>query len=84
MLSSSLPVGLRVYPNPVEEQLTIETDYFSRISSVELINTAGVVISNIEISKNSTDIDMEYLSAGLYFLKVNDENESLVIKIIKK
>jgi len=84
LLSSSLSFGLRVYPNPVEEQFTMETDYFSRISSVELINTAGVVISNIEISKKSTDIDMEYLTAGLYFLKVNDENESLVIKIIKQ
>ena len=63
-----------IFPNPASTELTIE--YLSEHSltnpSGKIINTMGTVILNFKSEDKST-IDINSLSAGVYFLKIKFE-----------
>lgn len=68
-LSFSEVVKTKLYPNPVASILTIETNDWNKVASVELVNTTGVsVYSSGKIPVS--DIDVRNLSNGIYILKL--------------
>jgi hypothetical protein len=74
-----------VYPNPVTRYLTVENSQ-SAIQSIELFNVSGKMVKSVvpdQISY-STQVDMEYLLSGIYFLKMNLGNEFFNIKVVKR
>ncbi len=73
-----------VYPNPVQEMLTIKT--FSSQAKGALYDVQGrLIYENISID-NTTTIDLSALKSGVYFLQLTDQNNnaSTVRRIIKK
>ncbi|MBR1769106.1 MAG: T9SS type A sorting domain-containing protein [Bacteroidales bacterium] len=68
-----------VYPNPVENILTINGQ---NIDKVSVFNTLGQQIS--EISNPCGVIDLSNLDKGVYFLNINSCGKSIKKKIIKK
>ena len=73
--------SLRVYPNPVVEEMTIETS--DDIQSVAIYNMAGamVMFNHCYVDGNSAKVDVASLPAGIYLVEVNN---SIVGKFIKK
>jgi hypothetical protein len=70
---------LSVYPNPVKNVLNIET--LTIIETVEVYNMLGSKV----MSSNSTKLNVEQLSVGLYTVKIIDDlGNTTVRKIIKE
>ncbi len=72
--------GLKVYPNPAKEYLTIESSK-AKISSVELYNVLGAkVLSSKSLTNNR--LNVSGVSKGIYMLKINAEGASSTRKIV--
>ncbi|SDG86931.1 Por secretion system C-terminal sorting domain-containing protein [Psychroflexus sediminis] len=72
---------LSVYPNPVSSSLTVETNSTDELN-LSLFDIRGKQIYSVKMSENKT-IDLEAISSGMYFLKINNGVKSITKKIIK-
>lgn len=73
-------ISFNVYPNPVENQLLIETE--KEITNITIFTVNGVMM--YEGRYNEEGIDISGLNAGVYFVKVAIDNHEIIEKIIKK
>lgn len=71
------------YPNPVTNgKITIENNSSEIIESIEIINLQGKVVKNIVPSHFKTEIELNALVKGIYYLRVKTENSVNGKKII--
>jgi len=75
--------NLKIYPNPVENLLTIDVDGFQGYS-LKLTNLNGKVLKENFSQLGAIQIDMEVYSPGIYLLHVLQNDNSEIFKIIKK
>jgi len=68
--------SFKLYPNPVENHLYIESSD-TVIKNIDVFNIVGKKIYN---TNSSDKLDMSSYSAGIYFVKVNNST----FKIVKK
>lgn len=73
---------ISVYPNPVSENLFIES--LSGIDRLEFYNTDGKLAGIYGSSSVTTSIDMSGYPRGLYFVKVYTADKVYVYRIVKK
>ncbi|MBO6211495.1 T9SS type A sorting domain-containing protein [Algoriella sp.] len=71
-----------VYPNPVENTITINTT--GNLKSAELFDLNGKRILSKSEFKTSKTIDVNHLPKGVYILKVNLDGKDYTKKIVKK
>ena len=71
-----------VYPNPVRDNLYIDTTVTSEVSII-LYDISGKIMISEKLAKKSNVIDMKTVPSGVYFLKVNASAKSATYKIIK-
>lgn len=77
--SPTLLEEVRVYPNPVQDQLIIsgmENDDFQ----VQIFDQFGQIVGN----ENTRSIDTQSWNNGIYFLKINAKPYSYIRKILKQ
>jgi len=76
--------SIQIFPNPVRNELTIEAGL--SLYQIEVFDSFGRIIQTIHPTKSVHTIDTSTLPIGLYFIKVFDENNSLlkVQKIVKQ
>ncbi|MDW5290826.1 T9SS type A sorting domain-containing protein [Formosa sp. PL04] len=74
---------LLVYPNPGSDLITIDFKS-SNTAKIQIIDYLGKTVISDEIQNGKKAIDLSHLSSGLYFIKVSDEQETFIRKIIKK
>jgi len=72
--------SIKLYPNPVKNELRIEYD---GKTSFEIVNLMGQVIMNGNLNK-STIVQTSTLSSGVYLIKVRTGNSFEYKKIIKE
>jgi len=73
----------KIYPNPVSDELNIETPKNENQQSIEISNELGqVVLKKIFIQK--TSVSMSHFAAGLYVIKIDDGKIVEFKKIIKQ
>ena len=71
--------SLRIYPNPVEDEATIESQ--QDIESIAIYNMAGAMVQfDYTIDGNKARVNLSSLPAGIYFANINNS----VAKIVKK
>ena len=71
---------LKIFPNPVDDVLKIGN--LGEVSLIKIYDSSGkLVIQTIEQGNKTLEINVKYLPAGNYFVKINDEK---IVKIIKK
>ncbi len=81
---------MAVYPNPSENQVTIEYEIFGNNEvDLKVINATGKLVANHELDgqkngKNSVTISVSHLSKGVYFVKLNTGSKVITKKIIKQ
>ena len=66
---------LNIYPNPVENILTIEGQ---NISTVEIMDINGRTVKTINNNNSIKTIDVSSLNQGIYFIKTNNNVSKLV------
>jgi len=74
---------LSLYPNPVNNELNIETKQTIEVSSISIYNTLGQLVVVVPNAKNITKIDVSSLSSGNYFVKINSDKGTANTKFIK-
>lgn len=72
--------GIRVYPNPTDGVLHIESD--EPVTSLTLNDMAGHLVSKAE--GKCEPLDLSSVNTGMYLLTVNTQNSQKTSKIIKK
>jgi uncharacterized repeat protein (TIGR01451 family) len=72
---------IKVYPNPVNDQLNIELPNNLNLNSIELFDIQG---KNLKFFKNQTDLDLSDMQKGIYILKLETDQGSYHHKVIKK
>lgn len=76
--------GIKFYPNPVIDKLTIELEGKSVENRVMIYSEKGELKSDKTYNASNFDIEMSNLGAGVYFIKIVNAKESKTIKIVKK
>ncbi|MFH1120268.1 MAG: T9SS type A sorting domain-containing protein [Bacteroidota bacterium] len=80
---TDLNSNLMIYPNPVNDLLTIEMKNNQAIETIELYNAKGIkVIEKRDFTGSAVIIPTTGLPAGIYILKVNGRSETLIRSII--
>jgi hypothetical protein len=74
--------NLIVYPNPVNNTLTISLDKV--MSQVSVINGSKINVINRSLNDKQTELDFSKLDAGIYFILIKSANKTMSYKVIKK
>lgn len=80
-LQESWMNSIEVYPNPVENQLTIQAPGLQRIV---IFNVMGQQVANIEAKQDEVNIGMNAYSKGLYTLRIVTDNGLVNKNVIVK
>lgn len=73
--------GLKVYPNPAEENLFVE---FKPPYQIQVFGMPGNVIRDLHVSSITSSLDLTSLSKGVYFLKITTATTTHYVRVIKK
>lgn len=78
--------NIRVYPNPVNDMLTIQyLNYTNDKIDFQILDVYGKLIRYENIINSETQIDLSILVSGIYFVQVtNGFKEFNIFKIIKR
>ncbi len=83
-ISNDLNTSIKVYPNPVQDLLTIESSY-NEIGRITLRDAMGrIVYSENKILKGRHVLDFSSLPNGLYILRVQSRDQAQIFKKITK
>jgi len=77
---------IRVYPNPNQGTFFINARFEKETEiRMELVNPQGQIVFNFEIQANKQfrkELDVSYLPAGVYYLKMTHEDTVVIKKIV--
>jgi len=77
--------GIEIFPNPVEDILSLNLNGNRALSSLRIFNVSGLKMVQLDQIKNETVIDISALNSGIFFVNILSENgESYFSKLIKK
>ncbi|SMG40391.1 choice-of-anchor B domain-containing protein [Marivirga sericea] len=80
-----LDAVVKIYPNPVQEELNIRFDTPESVQNISIISADGRKMYDLNTLQNETSIKMAKWNEGIYFLILtNVKGERAVKKIIKK
>jgi hypothetical protein len=73
-----------VYPNPTTGELHVTLSRCHAVTSVEIFDVYGRnILSHTAHRTPHTVLDISHLQAGIYFLKITTENETITKKVVK-
>jgi len=75
--------SVTLFPNPVESSFTISF-LDKRINKISITDSTGKVIVKTSNLNQDNTIDISGLDKGVYFVKIQIENKTIIKKIIKK
>lgn len=75
------PENIKIYPVPAKENLTIEAP---STTTMEISNMKGQLLLKQSMQKAKMEIDISWLSKGIYYVKFQTEKDAVVKKLIKE
>ncbi len=77
------PPGFSVFPNPVNDRLTI---YSGKMDSPDyvIMNASGKIWQSGTLNGNKSDINVSGLTSGVYFVRVTDIDNTVIYKLVKQ
>jgi len=77
-------IKFNVYPNPMNEQLTIsKLDQIKGSKSIRLVSMNGAVVFDEKTNNALISIPVQHLASGVYSLIINSEEGTTVYKVSK-
>ena len=73
--------SFNVYPNPASDFVKVSTDN-SQQTTVRIYNILGMLVEEIEINSNETEINVSDYNPGIYFFSIQTENGNVTKKIV--
>ncbi len=73
--------NLSIYPNPTKNKVTIKTD---RLSNYKIFNISGQLVKKGDLLIGENTLDTLNFSNGVYFIKINSNQNNAILKLIKK
>lgn len=79
-------LNIKIYPNPAQDFIAIQSDSIEETLKVSLIDELGKVIQTNEILQGSTlsIIDLTTVYNGIYFVKIASAKDNKTFKVIVK
>lgn len=77
--------GIRIYPNPTAGMISIGSEQEVYNAEIVVISTLNKVVysrASETIGRKSLDIDLSFLSKGIYFIKIKSDEKEETVKII--
>lgn len=77
--------AIAVYPNPTKGIFTVSYGNF-KPQEIEIFDVTGkriMLVNNTKLTENQTELNLSDVSNGIYFIKISNENEQTVKRIIK-
>ena len=87
IVSENPQQGVKVYPTIVDNELNIIPSGFYESITYKIINSEGKIVKQNTVNQDSSYIytmDVSNLSAGIYFLNIQDQAKNRTKKFIKK
>jgi hypothetical protein len=75
--------GISLYPNPVTNTLIINAASM-KAAKIELYNISGALVFTKIFDGNQMQIDMSGVPSGIYIIRINDGEKSILRKVVKK
>lgn len=81
--------SINIYPNPASSRLMVDFGNIQNTpNKIEILNSLGQVITTVNTKNISTatplEIDVNNLTTGIYFVKINADNASITKKLLIK
>lgn len=74
---------IKVFPNPASNLMTITAEEID-VKSVEILTLSGKVIEHNIMNARSAHFDVSNLLPGMYFVRLNTEEGTKVVKLMKQ
>lgn len=78
----SLRDEIKLFPNPVTNQLTLTG--LNSLSTISVKNLLGVNIFSDKTSNNNWHFNMDALVPGIYFITVEQKTSTVTLRVVKK
>ncbi|WP_367390307.1 M64 family metallopeptidase [Lewinella sp. LCG006] len=74
---------LFIHPNPTSGRFTVSG--LQAQADIQIVSQAGLIVQNIQCLPGQNHLDMQHLSAGLYFVKIKEEGTGkvAVVRMVK-
>jgi len=76
--------NLKVYPIPADNKVYIEFPVKGINRNLQIINVLGETLISIEVNKQKNKIDLSGLNGGIYFIRVKQDNNTYIKRLILK
>jgi hypothetical protein len=73
---------VNIYPNPASEIIMLEFNGVST-GTYEILNMSGQLMQTGNINSSLNEIDISYIAAGMYFLKLQTIDKEIISNFIK-
>ena len=78
------PIEVSVYPNPTLGEITIKIDGVEEAAQIEVYSSVGQVVFSQTTSEKQVKLDLRNYDAGIYFIRINNGENSKTARIVKK
>ena len=77
---------IKVYPNPVQNNLTVNNKNVSAANPqiIQIFSTVGVNVYTGLLTKENSNINLSQLTAGIYIVKIGENQSQFTTKFIKQ
>jgi hypothetical protein len=76
--------GMKIYPNPVRNTLTIETLQSVRNSTLSIINVNGQELLKQQVISAKTELDVSNFASGIYTIRLVNKDSVEIKKFVKE
>lgn len=78
----NLATAVKMYPNPSNGQVTVETNGMTTVTNIRVMNSVGEVMKNVEVQSGEmfNDINVSNLATGMYFVEIESDGAETVNK----
>lgn len=83
METNSLPGSIVLFPNPADDLLHVILDGSQAGTSYTIINVLGRVVQTGVLNQENNPLDLSGLSTGMYFLRIDQQSGSVVLKFFR-
>jgi len=75
---------LKIYPNPIESNATIEYNTNGRNSRISIYSMSGQNLENLILDRDRLEHDFSKYAPGVYIVKAYDNNQLVTYKLVIK
>lgn len=80
-LSEMNAEDIQIYPNPVSDKISVESSFI--FDEIEIISIDGRKLSSVQPFSASTEIMVDNLDRGTYFLRINSNGQLIMKEFVK-